>query len=190
MGANLSGRQTEGFQIERRGRSSTGRSRKLPKEVEEDLFAEVQRLSAENEFLAKQHIFLISGQLQRGLRPVPRHQLFRQIGQQSIPVPKRQDAFFLQLGSQLAHQSRHIKQFFPLQTVFVHNFTTQCLFFDIFTPRFVRDATPCPKPPTELQRCPLCTVPFENRELSKSGFEPKGKSLFLRGVLREYFDLP
>ena len=35
----------EGFAIERRGRSSTGRSKKLPKEVEEDLRAEVQRLS-------------------------------------------------------------------------------------------------------------------------------------------------
>ena len=31
----------EGFAIERRGRGSTGRSRKLPKEVEEDLLAEV-----------------------------------------------------------------------------------------------------------------------------------------------------
>ncbi len=41
----------EGFQIERRGRSSTGRSRKLSKEVEEDLLAEVQRLRAENEYL-------------------------------------------------------------------------------------------------------------------------------------------
>ncbi len=41
----------EGFAIERRGRSSTGRPRKLPKEVEEDLLAEVQRLRAENEYL-------------------------------------------------------------------------------------------------------------------------------------------
>ena len=41
----------EGFAIERRGRSSTGRSKKLPKEVEEDLLAEVQRLRAENEYL-------------------------------------------------------------------------------------------------------------------------------------------
>ena len=43
----------EGFQIERRGRNSTGRPRKLPKEVEEDLLAEVQRLRAENEYLKK-----------------------------------------------------------------------------------------------------------------------------------------
>ena len=41
----------EGFRIERRGRGSPGRPRKLPKEVEEDLLAEVQRLRAENEYL-------------------------------------------------------------------------------------------------------------------------------------------
>ena len=41
----------EGFRIERRGRGNTGRPRKLPKEVEEDLLAEVQRLRAENEYL-------------------------------------------------------------------------------------------------------------------------------------------
>ena len=41
----------EGFAIERRGRSSKGRPRKLPKETEEDLLAEVQRLRAENAYL-------------------------------------------------------------------------------------------------------------------------------------------
>ena len=41
----------EGFRVERRGRGSTGRPKKLPKEVEEDLLAEVQRLRAENEYL-------------------------------------------------------------------------------------------------------------------------------------------
>ena len=41
----------EGLAIERRGRSSTGRARELPKAVEEDLIAEVQRLRAENEYL-------------------------------------------------------------------------------------------------------------------------------------------
>ena len=42
----------EGFAIERRGRSSKGRPPKqLPKEVEEDLLAEVQRLRAEVEYL-------------------------------------------------------------------------------------------------------------------------------------------
>ena len=34
-----------------RGHSSTGRSKKLPKEVEEDLLTEVQRLRAENNYL-------------------------------------------------------------------------------------------------------------------------------------------
>ena len=37
----------EGFAVERRGRSSTGR----PKDVEEDLLAEVQRLRAEVDYL-------------------------------------------------------------------------------------------------------------------------------------------
>ena len=41
----------EGFAVERRGRGSAGRPQKLPKEVEEDLLAEVQRLRAENEYL-------------------------------------------------------------------------------------------------------------------------------------------
>ncbi len=43
----------EGLAVERRGRKSTGRPRKLPKEVEEGLLAEVQRLRAENEYLKK-----------------------------------------------------------------------------------------------------------------------------------------
>ena len=42
----------EGFAIERRGRRSKGRPPKqLPKQVEEDLLAEVQRLRAENDYL-------------------------------------------------------------------------------------------------------------------------------------------
>ena len=41
----------EGFRIERRGRKSSGVPKKLPKAVEEDLLAEVQRLRAENEYL-------------------------------------------------------------------------------------------------------------------------------------------
>ena len=40
----------EGLSVERRGRGSTGRPKKLPKEVEEDLLAEVQRLRAENDY--------------------------------------------------------------------------------------------------------------------------------------------
>ena len=43
----------EGLRIERRGQNNAGRPRKLPKEVEEDLLAEVQRLRAENEYLKK-----------------------------------------------------------------------------------------------------------------------------------------
>ena len=41
----------DGFEIERRGRTGSGRPRRLPKEVEEDLLAEVQRLRAENDYL-------------------------------------------------------------------------------------------------------------------------------------------
>ena len=41
----------EGLAVERRGRGSKGRPRKLPKEVEEDLLSEVQRLRAENAYL-------------------------------------------------------------------------------------------------------------------------------------------
>ena len=41
----------EGLAIKRRGRGSTGRPKKLPKEAEEDLLAEVQRLRAENDYL-------------------------------------------------------------------------------------------------------------------------------------------
>ena len=41
----------EGLAIEHRGRASSSRPKKLPKEVEEDLLAEVQRLRAENEYL-------------------------------------------------------------------------------------------------------------------------------------------
>ena len=41
----------EGLAIKRRGRGSTGRPKKLPKDVEEDLLAEVQRLRAENDYL-------------------------------------------------------------------------------------------------------------------------------------------
>ena len=43
----------EGLYIERRGRSSKGRPQQFPKEVEEDLLKEVQRLRAENAYLKK-----------------------------------------------------------------------------------------------------------------------------------------
>ena len=42
-----------GLYIERRGRSSKGRPAKFPKEVEEDLLKEVQRLRAQNAYLKK-----------------------------------------------------------------------------------------------------------------------------------------
>ena len=41
----------ERLAIERRGRASSGQPKKLPKEVEEDLLAEAQRLRAENDYL-------------------------------------------------------------------------------------------------------------------------------------------
>ena len=41
----------EGLAVEHRGRRSTGRPRKLPKETEEDLLSEVQRLRAEVDYL-------------------------------------------------------------------------------------------------------------------------------------------
>ena len=43
----------EGLYIERRGRTRTGRPKKLKPEAEEDLIAEVQRLRAENAYLKK-----------------------------------------------------------------------------------------------------------------------------------------
>lgn len=49
----------ECFAVERRGRGSTGRPRKLPKEIEEDLLAEVQRLRAENDYLKNLHALVL-----------------------------------------------------------------------------------------------------------------------------------
>ena len=43
----------QGLYIERRGRGSKGRPSEFPKQVEEDLLAEVQRLRAENAYLKK-----------------------------------------------------------------------------------------------------------------------------------------
>lgn len=55
----------EGFAIERRGRSSKGRPPKqLPKEVEEDLLAEVQRLRAEVEYLKNLQALVLENERQ------------------------------------------------------------------------------------------------------------------------------
>ena len=55
----------EGFKIERRGRGSTGRPRKLSKEVEEDLLAEVQRLRAEVEYLKNLQALVLEDERRR-----------------------------------------------------------------------------------------------------------------------------
>ena len=52
----------EGFAVERRGCGSTGRPKKLPKDVEEDLLAEVQRLRAENEYLKNLQALVLEGE--------------------------------------------------------------------------------------------------------------------------------
>ena len=59
----------EGFAVERRGRGSKGRPRKLPKEVEEDLLAEVQRLRAENEYLKNLQALVLERERRRGKKP-------------------------------------------------------------------------------------------------------------------------
>ncbi len=59
----------EVFAVERRGRGSKGRPRKFPKEVEEDLLAEVQRLRAENEYLKKLQALVLEEERRRGKRP-------------------------------------------------------------------------------------------------------------------------
>ena len=62
----------EGFAIERRGRSSKGRSGTLPKEVEEDLLTEVQQLRAENEYLKKlQALVLVTTMLDKAFEKIP-----------------------------------------------------------------------------------------------------------------------
>ena len=55
-----------GFAIERRGRSSKGRPPKqLPKQVEEDLLAEVQRLRAENDYLKNLQALVLEDERRR-----------------------------------------------------------------------------------------------------------------------------
>ncbi len=57
----------EGLYVERRGRGSKGRPRSIPKEVEEDLLAENQRLRAEVEYLKKLQV-LVSERKQKQLK--------------------------------------------------------------------------------------------------------------------------
>ena len=52
----------EGLAIERRGRSSKGRP---PKQVEEDLLAEVQRLRAENDYLKNLQALVLEDERRR-----------------------------------------------------------------------------------------------------------------------------
>ena len=59
----------EGFTLERRGRGSKGRVRQLPKVVEEDLLAEVQRLRAENEYLKNLQALVLERERRQGKKP-------------------------------------------------------------------------------------------------------------------------
>ena len=59
----------EGFELERRGRGSKGRPRQLPKNVEEDLLAEVQRLRAENEYLKNLQALVLERERRQGKKP-------------------------------------------------------------------------------------------------------------------------
>ena len=59
----------EGFCVERRGRGSKGRPRKLPKEVEADLLAEVQRLRAENEYLQNLQALVLERERRQWKKP-------------------------------------------------------------------------------------------------------------------------
>ena len=59
----------EGFTVERRGRGSKGRPRKLSKEVEADLLAEVQRLRAENEYLKNLQALVLERERRQWKKP-------------------------------------------------------------------------------------------------------------------------
>ena len=59
----------EGFEVERRGRGNKGRPRQLPKEVEEDLLAEVQRLRAENEYLKNLQALVLERERRQRKKP-------------------------------------------------------------------------------------------------------------------------
>ena len=55
----------EGLAVERRGRSSAGRPKQLPQQVEEDLLAEVQRLRAENAYLKNLQALVLEDERRR-----------------------------------------------------------------------------------------------------------------------------
>ena len=59
----------EGFAVERRGRGSKGRPKKLPTAVEENLLAEVQRLRAENEYLKNLQALVLERERRQGKKP-------------------------------------------------------------------------------------------------------------------------
>ena len=60
----------EGFAVERRGRKHKGNPKKqLPKQVEEDLLAEVQRLRAENEYLKNLQALVLERERRQGKKP-------------------------------------------------------------------------------------------------------------------------
>ena len=60
----------EGFAVERRGRKHKGGPNKqLPKQVEEDLLAEVQRLRAENEYLKNLQALVLERERRQGKKP-------------------------------------------------------------------------------------------------------------------------
>ena len=60
----------EGLAVERRGRGSKGRPKEIPKEEEEDLLAEVQRLRAENEYLKKLQALVLERERCQGRKPL------------------------------------------------------------------------------------------------------------------------
>ena len=60
----------ESFAVERRGRKRKGNPKKqLPKQVEEDLLAEVQRLRAENEYLKNLQALVLERERRQGKKP-------------------------------------------------------------------------------------------------------------------------
>ena len=60
----------EGFAVERRDRKRKGSlNKQLPKQVDEDLLAEVQRLRAENEYLKNLQALVLERERRQGKKP-------------------------------------------------------------------------------------------------------------------------